>query len=186
LARSAGRFARLRSLSIRQAVAVSTAARLEPFGRRYALWQGRAGPAAAAGPGSASARTARAVGMRTGRRVQASLQKPQTGAPLHAGSARGGPHAPVSRSSGHARRCPCAGGSRRARACATIWVPLGSRPMAGHQVLVLRIGVRIPAPQLPAESGRAPLERAPSPERGAPGRASQSLSRASQRMCSAG
>ena len=33
--------------------------------------------------------------------------------------------------------------------------PLGGRPMAGHQVLVLRIGVRIPAPQLaPAPSRR--------------------------------
>src|ERR1700724_3481863 len=29
-----------------------------------------------------------------------------------------------------------------------MYSPLGGRPMAGHQVLVLRIGVRIPAPQL--------------------------------------
>lgn len=40
--------------------------------------------------------------------------------------------------------------SRRNRADGVAWqdVPtLGGRPMAGHQVLVLRIGVRVPAPQ---------------------------------------
>src|SRR5581483_8559040 len=35
-------------------------------------------------------------------------------------------------------------------------VALGGRPMAGHQVLVLRIGVRVPAPQLRGRRERIP------------------------------
>src|SRR5271155_2266384 len=56
------------------------------------------------------------------------------------------------RSSGH----PCPG--------SILYGPLGGRPMAGHQVLVLRIGVRIPAPQLGAgrrRRGRAGRPRVP-------------------------
>ncbi len=54
------------------------------------------------------------------------------------------------------RRRPRLGGRRRRGArstgvasvlTATMEFPLGGRPMAGHQVLVLRIGVRVPAPQ---------------------------------------
>ncbi len=42
-----------------------------------------------------------------------------------------------------------------ARARSILLRTLGGRPMAGHQVLVLRIGVRIPAPQLAGGAGPA-------------------------------
>ena len=49
---------------------------------------------------------------------------------------------------------------RRSRRLSLRRLPLGGRPMAGHQVLVLRIGVRIPAPQLrSAPSAPMPARR---------------------------
>src|SRR5437870_4320311 len=62
----------------------------------------------------------------------------------------------------HEHCAPRLGGGRARDDGRDFWAPwtyatartLGGRPMAGHQVLVLRIGVRIPAPQLSAACGR--------------------------------
>ena len=54
-----------------------------------------------------------------------------------------------------ASHAPLAGSHASVRATILL-APLGGRPMAGHQVLVLRIGVRVPAPQLIAPARCAP------------------------------
>src|ERR1039457_1914442 len=169
LARNNPRWWAVRTWSIRHRVAASTAAALELVGSRLALVQVldfvwvcagvvRAGVEAlppdkavssgttlapSAPTGSTSAATSTAPMYHPGFstlpiRAQESLQKQELGVLWRSDAALIRPRRP-------------AGGSR-----ATMCVPLGGRPMAGHQVLVLRIGVRIPAPQLLSRAAHAP------------------------------
>ena len=155
---------RARTWSIRHSVAASTrrrrwrrsGSRLAPAagGGRCRAARVAGAPACAVRPrrSNAAQQHARAIGARSQSRHRSCSRVLVAAAGQSAGilaeAARSKRDAALSSARSRASPPGLQAGRRASSAIYPSAHPLGGRPMAGHQVLVLRIGVRIPAPQL--------------------------------------